>query len=515
MRKVSLSLVMMMVFVLMSVAYAQSISITIDPSSITEVKNREFFTKVSYDITGTFDSCYLKVDESSLPPEWQLKEKNPKEIDCSSGTTNLPKILATSTDSNVPITIIVKGEGTPSKQDTETLYVTVEEGAILDARLIPLASSITVEKGKTYKIEFNVENIGDVDSESAAASINCPSGYSCPPTLTLKGAGQSEGVITAGNSIYGSFDVKASDNPTSRNLEIIVSAANSQVSDTIRVPLSYSAPDGGDGEGTHPSPTGPSIPPQKLKNATKKLELVPGVGLRNNTKLQAAIEKVLAKGKMSEQARENMLRLSKSITSDLEVERKFEAKENKSTLKTKIRYKGNKTAKNFIVYDSVPKRFANSSDLIKVTAAGATVEVVEPDPEYLFNYPEVSTDQDLEIIYEVSGEKDASLINETSVEFYAESLEEVVPEEEKVCTQGEKRCLDNKLQECKDNTWTTIETCEYGCNSTSLTCNLEPEVEKPEEKPLNWTPIIIIIVVIALAGLGYYFGVYKKKKLEV
>ncbi len=45
--------------------------------------------------------------------------------------------------------------------------------------------------------------------------------------------------------------------------------------------------------------------------------------------------------------------------------------------------------------------------------------------------------------------------------------------------------------------------------------NSEPKNnDQNRQKPANWTPIIIIIVVIALAGLGYYFGVYKKKKIR-
>ncbi|MCK4429210.1 MAG: hypothetical protein KAU95_02450, partial [Candidatus Aenigmarchaeota archaeon] len=70
---------------------------------------------------------------------------------------------------------------------------------------------------------------------------------------------------------------------------------------------------------------------------------------------------------------------------------------------------------------------------------------------------------------------------------------------EKVCIQGEKRCFDDKLQECRNNKWTIIETCNYGCNSTTLICNPE-QIEKPEEKyGLLVTWIINAITIIALA----------------
>ena len=85
---------------------------------------------------------------------------------------------------------------------------------------------------------------------------------------------------------------------------------------------------------------------------------------------------------------------------------------------------------------------------------------------------------------------------------------------EKICEEGTRRCLNNNLQECENGEWKTIETCEYGCNSTSLTCNPAPvTAEKPEEikkKDYTWIYIAITAIII-LAGLGYYFLVYKKK----
>ncbi len=83
---------------------------------------------------------------------------------------------------------------------------------------------------------------------------------------------------------------------------------------------------------------------------------------------------------------------------------------------------------------------------------------------------------------------------------------------EKICTEGTKSCYNNNLQECKDNAWSTIETCEFGCNETTLSCNPEPEIEKP-----NYSRILLIILIIIVfgGGLGYYFGIYKKKNFRV
>ena len=51
------------------------------------------------------------------------------------------------------------------KQDSRAFYVTVKEGAILEGSLLS-SSSITAVKGNTYKIELNIENNGDMDSDN-------------------------------------------------------------------------------------------------------------------------------------------------------------------------------------------------------------------------------------------------------------------------------------------------------------------------------------------------------------
>ncbi len=79
---------------------------------------------------------------------------------------------------------------------------------------------------------------------------------------------------------------------------------------------------------------------------------------------------------------------------------------------------------------------------------------------------------------------------------------------EKICTEGEKKCSDNNLQECKDNTWTTIDSCEYGCNRTTLSCNPEPEVEKPN----YLIPLLALLVIGILAGVLVSLIKGKKRK---
>ena len=60
-----------------------------------------------------------------------------------------------------------------------------------------------------------------------------------------------------------------------------------------------------------------------------------------------------------------------------------------------------------------------------------------------------------------------------------------------VCNEGEKRCMENELQECADNNWTTIEICDYECNPTILSCTIP---EKPI-MPNYWLyPLVAIIM---------------------
>ena len=160
-----------------------------------------------------------------------------------------------------------------------------------------------------------------------------------------------------------------------------------------------------------------------VTTVSRKPTLVPGKGLINNTKLQAALEKVIAKGKLSQQALENIQRLSASITQDTELTRNLEVRANKSKLEIKIKNNGDKTAKNFALYDKLPKTFANTSDDINVTASGATIEIVEEDPEYLFLYPELKAGQEISIIYEVNKKINTSVIDNITTELYAGSLE--------------------------------------------------------------------------------------------
>lgn len=217
------------------------------------------------------------------------------------------------------------------------------------------------------------------------------------------------------------------------------------------------------GSGPSPSPPGPAPPPG---NVSKNITLIPGVGLRNNTKLQEAVEKVLEQANMSEESRENMLRLSASIASDITTTRWFIMTSNKSKIQTRMKYNGSGKVRNFMVFESVPKGFSPNASYVTVIAPGAKIEVVEEDPSWIVTYPEMDTGDDVTITYEVNGTKTSSLINDVVSEVYAVSLEETEPTGEPevppawVCSPGERRNYEGYLQECSEDglEWITLET---------------------------------------------------------
>ena len=232
------------------------------------------------------------------------------------------------------------------------------------------------------------------------------------------------------------------------------------------------------------------------KTKTKKHELVPGKGITNNTKLSDSIAKVLAKDTLSEQAKENLLTLSASIAQNTEVDRSLNSSGGKTTVTTKVKYKGEDT-KNLMVYDKVPKAFASNHANITITATGAVLKIVEEDPEYLFIYPDVLKGQELSINYKVSSDLNTSILDDfVAPEFYAESIGKATITEAAACTAGEKKCTANDLQVCgSDGEWTT-ETCTYGCEAGA--CKQSLSIATAADYTVY---IIVIAVIIIVAGV--------------
>jgi len=378
-------------------------------------------------------------------------------------------------------------------------------------------SSSSVSKGGSFSVNLDISNGGETTASDLTIDTTT-SGFSasCAPISSID-EGQSAGescTVTALSSITGG----------SKTVTLQITSSNADsTSDTVSITVNSKAGDGicDPGEsGTSdctgnggPGGNGGSFGGLSSQNASSRPTLVPGVGLRNNTKLQAAIEKVLAKGSLSDQARENLLRLSVSITSDFSMTRWFNVSGGKSKITTTMKYTGQEKANNLMLFESVPKAFASNASLVTVSAPGGTVEVAEDDPSWVILYPEMSPNQEITVTYEVSGSKSSTVLNNMNSEVYAESLG--VPTAAGLCTAGAKRCSGNDLQQCSSDgsKWDKLQTCNYGCDSSTLSCKGIPGglVIPPT---LDVTTIIIIVVVLIVAGLvvGAFF-VYKKKNL--
>ncbi len=210
-------------------------------------------------------------------------------------------------------------------------------------------------------------------------------------------------------------------------------------------------------------------PDQEKVTASNRPNLVPGVGLRNNEKLQNALKNGLGWKKMSENAVQNMERLSASITANIETQRNLEATDTSSKVTTRMKYNGNGKVKNFIIYEKIPKSFAESTDDITVNTNGQ-VEIVEKDPEYAIIFSELNPDQTIEVSYTVNQKVDASVIDAMTSEVYAESIEEPPVDAEPTTT----------------------------------------TTEEPEDKKTSL--IVILSIVLALVAVAAYLFVKKRQK---
>lgn len=154
-----------------------------------------------------------------------------------------------------------------------------------------------------------------------------------------------------------------------------------------------------------------------------KGSIIEGIG--KNAKLKAALEEALG-AVLTEDVIEDLAELGKEISENADVGRELMIKEGKSILLLRVKYSGDKKAINFIIYDTVPKAFAEDADEILVNAPGARVKIVEEEPSFLITYPELLPGQEIEISYSVDREVGSDVLGETlAPAMYAGSLEEI------------------------------------------------------------------------------------------
>lgn len=424
------------------------------------------------------------------PAGFSTSEGNSKSF--SSGTSSVSWTTATisQVQTGASISVNVQGVGSPSTAESSSFNVVLPPSI----SLVVTPSTASVSAGSAYTVNLNIQNSGGTTASSVALTVS--------GTGMTKSSGCSAiSSISAGSSSSVSCTVLASTAGTITATFTATPSNADATSDTVSVTVSST---GGLSPGGPTGPSGAVAPPEKAKKAEKKFTLVPGVGLRDNVKLQTAIEKVLAKGKLSDQAKENLLRLSASIASDTEITKYMESSKTKSNITLRIKYKGSRKVIKFMLYEKIPKAFSSSSDNITVSVSGATYEIVEKDPEYVFVYPEMGSGE-ATITFSVNKEVNTSVLDQTATEVYGEIYEGL--EEGKICALGEKKCSGSDLAGCSQDgrSWNTIRTCDYGCEDGA--CKPPPAAAAPLQ--IDWQtiatfviPLAIIAIIIVLAALA-------------
>ncbi|MBI2675955.1 MAG: hypothetical protein HYX24_05825 [Candidatus Aenigmarchaeota archaeon] len=179
---------------------------------------------------------------------------------------------------------------------------------------------------------------------------------------------------------------------------------------------SSSSPSGGGSSGGG----GGSSPTLLLSKAKA---LVPGKGIANNQKLLAAITQVLQKGTMSQNAIDNLEKLSESITSQVAATKAFSTKGGKTNLTVSLKNTGNSEIKGLIVHETIPKTFAAAARLIAVSAPKAkNWSVVKDDPEFAVFYDSLKAGEEVSIMYKVNSSVNESVLDTSSTTLLAEEV---------------------------------------------------------------------------------------------
>ncbi|MBW6462224.1 MAG: hypothetical protein K0B07_04215 [DPANN group archaeon] len=243
------------------------------------------------------------------------------------------------------------------------------------------------------------------------------------------------------------------------------------------------------------------------KEATHRQVLVAGTGLNENIRLQTALETALGKDIMAQDIINDMMRISESITTQIDMNRQINVGSSQSNMQTSIKYKGKEKMTNFILYDVVPKSFALSAKDIKVTAPGARVEIVEDDPEFAIIFDTVSPGDILIIDYEVAAAVDADIVSSFTSEVYGINFEET-----DMCAQVMTTAINTETYECIiyptpcdiPEGWDIIESCPV----KSVVTN-----DSSEKEPVNnISKYMIIVSLLGIVGIIMVLHKNKPKK---
>ncbi len=469
---------------------ATSVSVTQSGADSGTVMAGKTFTITASGWSGSCTSAYLDLTNCGV---CNVSESQTKSM--SGSSVSWTTAVASGKASSQSVSVSVSGTCTPEEGSAS---FDVKTAPSLSATLSP--SSATVTQGSSFSISSSIQNSGETTARFG--TITTSPSYFSPSGCILSDISGSQSL-----GLFCAIAASSSATPGAQTLTLSINPINADsITKTVSVTVA-AADNGGDNSGSSSGSSGSGgAAGDNKKNVTHKPT---PPGLVNNTKLQAAIEKVLAKGKLNQNAIDNLMRLSSAIAGESTIARAISSAASKSTATTKIKYAGTKAAKNYVVYEKIPKSFANSSDLIAISAPGAKVEVVEKDPEYAIMFDTVNPGQELSITYSVNKAVSTSSVDSFATEVYAESL---VEPQQQVCAQVITPARNTATGECKEfptpcdvpSGWEKVESCK----SSNASQNQSTGTSETGKNYTTWI-VVIITAIVLLAGY-YYFKNQKR-----
>lgn len=357
-------------------------------------------------------------------------------------------ITPTGTGASLSLTATARSDGGTEGSGSVSGITVNSDTATLTAQM---SGDSSVSRSSTFFIGVTVTAPSTKDSANVITTISQSSG-SCTIDTSYVSASQNIGNITKSTSKSPTaWKVAAPSSAGTCVFSVSVASDNTgsaapTKSVTVTAPGGGSSSDSSSGSSSSSGYSGTAGAAAANKSSEKKSDKaadksVPP-GIANNTKLLDAIEKVLAKGKLSQSAIDNLNRLSELIRSDVTTDRKLVFEGNNSILTEKVKYSGAKKIKNFMVHEKIPKEFAAKAGDIAIFAITypqrsqefetavlikkeGNIEVVETDPEFLITFAEALPNQEFIITYAVNAAVSGTVLDSVSSQVYAESAEEV------------------------------------------------------------------------------------------
>jgi len=176
-------------------------------------------------------------------------------------------------------------------------------------------------------------------------------------------------------------------------------------------------------------------------------------------------------------------------------------------MRMSMQYEGNETVTDFVIYDIVPKSFAQSAKDIKVTAPGATVRIVEDDPEFAIIFSSLSPGETVNIDYEVNTEVDADIVSSFSAEVYASAVGDK-PLCAQVITPARElntgKCIEYPTPCDVPDGWDVVESC-----AVAAADNIPDE---PQSERSSIYKYMILVSLLGIIGMIIVLHGNKKKR---